>query len=118
MPFSHFRKVHVEELSAGDRFWFADAMCRVVSVVPEEDPKFEGCFRIYTEKPTSHGRDYIYTFPDHEFLAPWPGQSDEDFIRNVARALEIIAAREAAKAPVSSETPLVVVLDKEGNPQL
>lgn len=103
MPFSHFRKVHVEDLSAGDRIWFADAIVRVVSVVPEEDPMFRGCFRIYTEKPTTSGRDYIYTFPDHEFLAPWPGQSDEAFIRDVVRALEIIAEREAAKAPVTGE---------------
>jgi len=106
MPFSKFKKVHVEDLQAGDRIWFADSICTVVSVVPEDDPKFEGCFRVFTSEPTSHGRDFIYTFPDHEFLTPFPGQSDEAFIREVARALEIMAAREAAKEAADVVTDL------------
>ena len=106
MPFSAFRKVHVEELKAGDRIWFSDAICRVISVVPEEDPKFSQCFRIYTEEPTPAGRDYIYTFPDHEFLAPRHGQTDEEFIHEVAHALEVMAEREKERHS-TGENPLI-----------
>lgn len=98
MPFSTFRKVHVEDLKAGDRIWFSDAMCVVIGVEPEKDPAFSECFRVYTEEPTSSGRDYIYAFPDHEFLAPRVGQSDASFIQEVSNALAIMAERNAEMA--------------------
>lgn len=113
MPFSTFRKIHVEDLKAGDRFWFSDSLNVVVSVVPDQDATFAGCHRIYTQDPAPSGRDYIYTMPDHEFIAPHPGQSDEAFILEVARALEVMAARHTTVQESVDEA--ADVLDKMNN---
>lgn len=114
MPFSAFNKVHVEELKAGDRIWFSDNLCIVIGVEPETDPIFKGCFRVYTEQPTASGRDYIYAFPEHEFLTPRPGQRDDDFIHEVARALEVMAARSAAAAAAAEteDNEMLTEVDK------
>lgn len=103
MPFSTFRKVHVEDLKAGDRIWFSDSLCVVVSVVPEEDPKFPGCNTIFTESPVpSIGRDYIFAMPNHEFLAPRVGQTNQAFIQEVSNALAVMAKRSEEEAQQSA----------------
>lgn len=103
MPFSTFRKLHVEDLKAGDRIWFSDSLCVVVSVVPDEDSKFPGCHLVYTEAPVpSIGRDYIFAMPNHEFLAPRVGQTDQSFIQEVSNALSVMAERSEKDAQQSA----------------